>query len=79
MGFEIPGLGVFYGPNLTPDKETGLGSWSKQQIVTALQTGKRPDRRVLAPIMPWRAFAKLTRGNPADCRGDIACDSGQRR
>ena len=35
VGFEIPDLGVFYGPNLTPDKETGLGSWSKQQIVTA--------------------------------------------
>jgi hypothetical protein len=27
VGFEIPGLGVFHGPNLTPDKETGLGSW----------------------------------------------------
>jgi mono/diheme cytochrome c family protein len=63
VGFEIPRLGVFYGPNLTPDKETGLGSWSKQQILTALQTGKRPDGRVLAPIMPWRAFAKLTRGD----------------
>ena len=25
VGFEIPGLGVFYAPNLTPDKETGLG------------------------------------------------------
>ena len=28
VGFEIPGLGVFHGPNLTPDKETGLGNWS---------------------------------------------------
>jgi hypothetical protein len=53
----------FTGQTSTPDKETGLGSWSKQQIVTALQTGKRPDGRVLAPIMPWRAFAKLTRGD----------------
>jgi hypothetical protein len=26
VGFDVPGLGVFYGPNLTPDKETGLGS-----------------------------------------------------
>src|SRR5262245_19796250 len=39
VGFEIPELGVFYGPNLTPDKETGLGSWTKAQIVTALQKG----------------------------------------
>ena len=28
VGFELPGLGVFYGPNLTPDKETGIGGWT---------------------------------------------------
>ncbi|WP_300785121.1 c-type cytochrome [Enhydrobacter sp.] len=61
VGFELPGLGVFHGPNLTPDKETGLGAWTDAQIVAALQTGKRPDGRELAPIMPWHAFAKLTR------------------
>lgn len=63
VGFEIPGLGVFVGPNLTPDNETGLGSWTNEQIVTALQTGVRPDGRGLAPIMPWRAFAKLTKAD----------------
>ena len=26
VGFEIPGLGVFVGPNITPDRETGIGS-----------------------------------------------------
>jgi mono/diheme cytochrome c family protein len=59
VGFEIPGLGVFVGPNLTPDKVTGLGNSTEEQIVTALQTGVRPDGRVLAPIMPWKSFAKL--------------------
>jgi mono/diheme cytochrome c family protein len=59
VGFEIPGLGVFVGPNLTPD-ETGLGDWSAEQIITALQTGVRPDGRQLAPIMPWHAFASLS-------------------
>jgi mono/diheme cytochrome c family protein len=63
VGFEIPELGVFYGPNLTPDKDTGLGSWTSAQIVTGIQTGKRPDGRMLAPIMPWRAFAKLTKSD----------------
>jgi cytochrome c553 len=28
--------------------------------VKAIQTGERPDGRILAPIMPWHAFAKLT-------------------
>ena len=61
VGFDIPGLGVFHGPNLTPDNETGLGRWSADDIVTAIQTGTRPDGRVLAPIMPWHAFAELTK------------------
>lgn len=60
VGFEIPGLGVFVGSNITPDKETGVGSWTREQIVTAIQGGRRPDGRMLAPIMPWHAFAQLT-------------------
>jgi mono/diheme cytochrome c family protein len=61
VGFEIPGLGVFYGPNLTPDQDTGLGRWSTEDIATAITKGRRPDGRELAPIMPWHAFANLTR------------------
>ena len=60
VGFEIPGLGVFHGPNLTPDKETGLGNWSRDQIITVFKTGTRPDGRILAPIMPWRALSSLS-------------------
>ena len=60
VAFAMPGLGVFAGPNLTPDKETGLGSWTSQQIVTAITTGARPDGRMLAPIMPWQSLSKLT-------------------
>ncbi|WP_074067923.1 c-type cytochrome [Rhizobium gallicum] len=61
VGFEIPGEGVFVSPNITSDKETGIGSWTRDQIVTAIQTGQRPDGRALAPIMPWHAFAQLTK------------------
>jgi len=60
VGFAIPGLGVFVGPNLTPDPATGLGKWTEAEIVTALTTGVRPDGRILASIMPWRSFAHLT-------------------
>ena len=34
VGFEIPGMGIFWPPNLTPDA-SGLGGWSKDQIATA--------------------------------------------
>lgn len=60
IGFGIPDLGVFYPPNLTPDRDTGLGAWSETDIVRAIRTGVRPDGRVLAPIMPWRNYAALT-------------------
>lgn len=60
VGFEIPGLGVFHGRNLTPDKKTGIGDWSAEDIVKAIRTGVRPDGRELAPIMPWRGLSVLT-------------------
>ncbi len=60
VGFSIPGQGVFVGQNLTPDKETGLGQWTSDQIVTAIRTGKRPDGRELSGVMPWAAFSHLT-------------------
>ena len=60
VGFEIPGQGVFVGSNITPDKETGVGGWTREEIVTAIQGGQRPDGRMLAPVMPWHAFAQLT-------------------
>lgn len=52
VGFALPALGVFYGANLTPDKATGLGNWTIDEIAGAIRTGKHPDGRKLAPIMP---------------------------
>ena len=60
VGFSIPGLGVFVGQNLTPDKETGIGSWTSEQIVAAIRTGKKPDGGELSGIMPYPAFSHLT-------------------
>src|SRR5580765_7299459 len=48
--------GVVHARNLTPDS-TGIGSWSSDQIVTALMTGGTPDGSQLAPIMPWGNFS----------------------
>jgi mono/diheme cytochrome c family protein len=65
VGFEIPGLGVFNGRNITPDKETGLGAWTDEQIATAITTGARPDGRHLAPIMNYPAFVNMTKEDVA--------------
>ena len=69
IGFGIPGLGIFYPPNLTPDQETGLGQWSETEIIAAIRAGVRPDGRELAPAMPWRSYAALT---DADAQAVVA-------
>jgi mono/diheme cytochrome c family protein len=63
VGFAVPGLGVFVGPNLTPDKNTGLGDWTSEQIATALMKGETPEGRILAPPMPWRNYANITKAD----------------
>ncbi|MGC1356966.1 MAG: c-type cytochrome [Xanthobacteraceae bacterium] len=65
VGFEIPGLGVFNGRNITPDKETGIGAWTDEQIAAAITTGKRPDGRQLAPLMNYAAFTHMTKEDVA--------------
>lgn len=60
MGFQVPEIGIFYPPNLTPDIKTGIGSWSEEQIITALRTGVRPDGRTLSPVMPYLSYAHMT-------------------
>jgi mono/diheme cytochrome c family protein len=48
------------GSNITPDRETGIGSWSEADIKRALVTGVRPDGRQLAPIMPYGFYKVFT-------------------
>jgi len=38
-------------PNITPDKATGLGDWTEEEIVTYLGTGNRPDGDVAGGLM----------------------------
>lgn len=59
VGFEVPGLGAYWPPNLTPH-ETGLAGWSTADIVAAIRSGRRPDGRMLAPAMPWSNYSHLT-------------------
>ena len=65
IGFEVPGLGVFYPPNLTPHPDAGIGRWSEAEIVATIRTGRRPDGRELAPAMPWHAYSRLTDADAA--------------
>ena len=59
IGFEVPGYGYVYPPNLTSDTQTGLGQWSVEDIQRAVTTGERPDGRILV-VMPWPHYSHLT-------------------
>jgi cytochrome c553 len=53
-------IGVARASNLTPDAETGLGTWSDAEIVRALRNGERKDGRLLAPVMPYGWFHEMS-------------------
>jgi mono/diheme cytochrome c family protein len=53
-------FGVTFGRNLTPDEETGIGSWSEVEIAGAIRTGVRPDGSALLPPMPWPNYSRMT-------------------
>lgn len=65
IGFFVPGVGVRWGPNLTPDPQTGLGTWSDADVIRALRTGVTPGGRRLIPAMPYESFAALTDADAA--------------
>ena len=39
-------------PNITPDKDTGIGKWTDDQIINAIRNGRRPDGTIIGPPMP---------------------------
>lgn len=56
--FDTPAFKA-YAPNITPDKETGIGNWTAEQIKNALMKGVRPNGAVLA-AMPTNYYIVLT-------------------
>src|SRR5271166_4351709 len=60
-GFEFDeDVGHVIGSNITPDRETGIGTWTEAEIITALRDGKRPDGTIIGPPMPIIAYRKLS-------------------
>jgi mono/diheme cytochrome c family protein len=60
MEFRNWRLGTVRASNLTADAETGLGGWSEAEIVRALRNGQRRDGRLLAPVMPYEWFHRMS-------------------
>jgi mono/diheme cytochrome c family protein len=53
-------FGTFYGPNITPHKEAGIGAWTEADFVRAMREGRRPDGANLFPSFPYPSFTKMS-------------------
>jgi mono/diheme cytochrome c family protein len=69
-GLEMPDvIGTWRSPNITPDKSSGIGGWTDEQIITSIREGVRPDGGQLFPIMPYPAYNHMT---DADAKALVA-------
>jgi mono/diheme cytochrome c family protein len=66
-GRELPTpFGMFYGTNITPDRDTGIGAWSDAEIIAAIREGVLPDGSVEAPVMPYVQYAGMSDADAHD-------------
>jgi mono/diheme cytochrome c family protein len=65
-------FGAIYSPNLTPDRDTGLGDWSDEAFYRALHLGVAPDGSRYYPAFPYPNFTKLTRQDVLAIRAYLA-------
>lgn len=65
LGLDTP-FGTYYSPNITPDKETGIGSWTEEQFIRALKWGIGPHGKVYFPVFPYVYYNKFTDEQAAD-------------
>ena len=65
-------FGGFYTPNLTPDRETGLGGWRDEDFVRAMRHGIAPDGTRYYPAFPYPYFTRLIRDDILAIRAYLA-------
>lgn len=56
---EDPGF-TAYAPNITQDHETGIGSWSDEEIIRAIREGVRKDGTIIGPPMPFPSYREIS-------------------
>jgi mono/diheme cytochrome c family protein len=59
-------FGTFYGPNITPHAETGIGRWTEADFTRAMREGVRPDGSNYFPAFPYPSFTKIVDSDLSD-------------
>ena len=52
-------FGTFYGPNITPHPQAGIGSWTEADFMRAMRHGQRPDGANYFPAFPYPSFTSI--------------------
>jgi len=59
-------FGTFVAPNISPDAETGIGSWSFEDFQIAMKYGQSPDGKHYYPSFPYASYTRMTNKDIAD-------------
>lgn len=65
-------FGAVFSPNLTPDRDTGIGGWSDDDFLRALRMGVSPNGAHYYPAFPYPSFTKLIRDDILAIRAYLA-------
>ncbi len=52
-------FGTFYGPNITPHPQAGIGRWTEEDFLRAMRHGERPDGSNYFPAFPYPSFTRI--------------------
>ena len=59
-------FGTFYGPNITPHPQAGIGRWSEADFVRAMRQGLRPDGAHYFPAFPYPSYTRIVNADLRD-------------
>lgn len=63
MVFDEPPMFKAFAANITPDPQTGIGTWTDAQLAKAIREGVRPDGSIIGPPMPIEFYRHLSDGD----------------
>ncbi len=61
-------FGTFYVPNITPDKDSGIGGWSDEDFIQAMTKGISPEGKPYYPAFPYTSYTKMSHDDLLDLK-----------
>ena len=59
-------FGTFYAPNISPDRDDGIGRWNEPDFITALWKGTSPDGQHFYPAFPYTSYQRIALNDARD-------------